>query len=388
MPTATPSASLFVVCGGGLENVLMDELRELGFTKFLPSIRGVYVDIRGMQDIYTINYCSRIATRVLLPLQRFRASDREALYQAVSKVDWSLYISPKQTFAVDANVSNNANLKHSLFAALVVKDAVCDQIRERTGARPSVSLESPDLQLNLFINKDKGILSLDTSGAPLHHRGYRQSGGEAPMQENLAAALLRMGGGFGPLQRLLDPCCGSGTLLIEAAWMATRTAPGSLRKEWGFMRLPQYKAAEWLTFREEINKQQLTLSKGDLVGIEVSQENWRACKENLKAAGLHPYIEVHCQDFRRYQSNQQFDLICSNPPHGRRLNQDIGLVGLYRDIGVLACRSLRQHGRCWVFTSQENLGRQVNHGMSLALQEQIALKQGKESSWLFSYHLV
>lgn len=382
---ALPSKALFVVCGGGLEGVLMDELRELGFTTFHPSLRGVYVDIEGIQDIYKINYCSRIATRVLLPLQRFRAQHRDALYQAISKIDWSQYITPQQTFAIDANVSGNPNLKHSLFAAMVVKDALCDQIREKTGQRPNVSLNAPDLQLNLFINGDKAVISIDTSGAPLHQRGYRQSGGDAPMQETLAAALLRMGGGFGPLQRLLDPCCGSGTLLIEAAWMATRTAPGCLRKQWGFMHLPQYNASDWLKFREKVNSQQLTLPKGDIVGVELSQENWRACKDNLRAAGLHPYIEVHCQDFRRYQPTQSFDVICANPPHGRRLSSEAGLVGLYRDIGTLSERSLRQGGRCWVFTSQESLGHQVGHNPKLVLEEQISLKQGKEPGWLFAY---
>ena len=166
------------------------------------------------------------------------------------------------TFAIDANV-NNRELRNSLFAAQVVKDAICDQMRQRTGRRPSVQVQNPDVQINLFIQQQNGVISFDTSGEPLHKRGYRQESVEAPIQESLAAAILRLAR-YTKDQILLDPCCGSGTFLIEAALMATNTPPGYLRKYWGFMRHPGYDNAAWLKVRNQIDEKRIPLDPGHI----------------------------------------------------------------------------------------------------------------------------
>ena len=212
--------NLFVTCSGGLEELLEQELQELGYTT-QPGFRGVYVFNVSMREIYHINYCSRIAVRVLLPLRKFKCYDKKSLYFEVSKVDWTEYIPKDKTFAIDANVKHR-NIKNSLFAAQVVKDVICDQFRDKFGYRPSVDLKFPDVQLNLFINQDNAVLSFDTSGEPLYKRGYRQQKSEAPLQETLAAAML-YSIGYSGKEALCDPCCGSGTLLIEAAMVATNT---------------------------------------------------------------------------------------------------------------------------------------------------------------------
>ena len=173
---------IFVTCGEGIEPLLKDELIQLGYENIHPGFRGVYVNEVDLNAIYHINYCSRLAVRVLLPIAKFRRFDQRDLYKGISTVDWFKYLPKGKTFSIDANVSHR-NIRNSLFAAQVAKDAICDQDRERTGNRPNVSTKNPDVQLNLFINGDKAILSFDTSGVPLFKRGYRLEGAKLPYRK-------------------------------------------------------------------------------------------------------------------------------------------------------------------------------------------------------------
>src|ERR1700733_2435215 len=200
---------LFVSCGEGLEELLVEELQELGYSELRKGFRGVYVVNASFRAIYHLNYCSRIASRVLLPLKKFRCYNARSLYQELLAIDWSSYLSLNQTFAIDSNVTHH-QLRNSLFAAQVAKDAICDQFRERTGSRPSVDVAKPDVQINLFIREPFGVIGIDTSGTPLHKRGYRLESIEAPIQKTLAAAILRIAKYRGE-DFLCDPCCGSGT---------------------------------------------------------------------------------------------------------------------------------------------------------------------------------
>lgn len=220
--------NVFVTCAQGLEKLLCQELEELGISGIKLGFKGVYVQEGTIEDVYHINYCSRIAGRVLVPIKHFRCRDRKVLYQNCAEIDWLSYIPKGKTFAIDANVKN-PQLRNSLFAAQVMKDAICDQFREKFGERPNVDTRNPDIQLNLFIQNEEAIVSFDTSGVPLHKRGYRTENVQAPIQESLAAALLRIAGYKGH-ENFCDPCCGSGTFLIEAAMIATITPPGFLRK--------------------------------------------------------------------------------------------------------------------------------------------------------------
>lgn len=335
----------------------MEELHQLGCPSLTIGYRGVYINEWDWNTIYRVNYASRLASRVLLPLSRFKCFDRKALYRHAMEIDWTPLLKDGATFAIDANV-NHREIRNSLYAAQVVKDAICDQMRQRTGRRPSVQVQHPDVQINLFIQQQNGVISFDTSGEPLHKRGYRQETVEAPIQESLAAAILGLAG-YSKEKILLDPCCGSGTFLIEAALMATNTPPGYLRKQWGFMRHPGYDNAAWLSVRNHVDEKRTALAPGHLFGIDRSQAAVRACKINLKAAGFQQQVEVSQADFREYTPAIIPELIITNPPHGRRLEEEDLLKPLYRAMGDFLKQNCAKSGRGYVFTSSLELAKEV-----------------------------
>jgi putative N6-adenine-specific DNA methylase len=348
---------LFITCGQGLEPLLCNELLELGFEQTHSGYRGVYVDISSFEDIYKINYCSRIGGRVLLPLLNFRCHDSRSLYKKALDIDWSLYIPPGKSFAIDPNV-NHPQLRNSLFAAQVLKDAICDQLKEKRGYRPDVNPKNPDIQLNLFINPDQAIICFDTSGTPLHKRGYRQESVEAPLQESLAAALLRLAEYTGQ-EILFDPCCGSGTFLIEAALMTTRTPPGFLRTRWGFMHLNEFNPDKWLKAKIEVDQHRIPLPHGLLSGMDINKDAVRICRTNLRAAGFHQAVEVIQGDFRDYEPSKPPNFIITNPPHGKRLNEVDQLRTLYRALGDFFKRKTSKPSRAFVFTGNLELAKEV-----------------------------
>lgn len=361
---------LFVSCAPTLEPLLMDELRELGFNSLQVGYRGVFIEEWDWATIYRVNYASRLASRVLLPLAHFRCFDRRTLYRHAMEIDWSSFFKGNLTFAIDANV-NHRELRNSLFAAQVVKDAICDQMRQQTGKRPSVEVQNPDVQLNLYIQQQVATISFDTSGSPLHKRGYRQETVEAPIQENLAAAILRLAG-YSPDLIFLDPCCGSGTFLIEAALIATETPPGFLRRQWGFMQHPQYEASEWLKIRNQMDAKRISLPTQHLFGIDRSQAAVRASKINLKAAGFQQQVEVQQSDFREFTPSVPPNFILSNPPHGRRLEEEDQLRSLYRSLGDFMKRTCAKTGRGYVFTTSLDLAKEVG----LAAKKRHVLSSG------------
>lgn len=373
--------SLFVMCGQGIEPLLIEELAELGFKDTTPGYCGVYVKDSSMEAIYAINYRSRLASRVLLPLLQFRCPNKQALYSSCSSIDWRRYLGKGQTLAIDANVHHRL-LRNSLFAAQVVKDAICDQLRQSTGRRPSVDLKNPDVQLNLFIDKDHAVLSFDTSGQPLHKRGYRQDAGVAPLQENLAAALLKIAR-YNANEIAIDPCCGSGTLLIEAALMATNTAPGYLRKSWGFAAHPDFEAETWLKVKNEADSQRIPLKAGFLWGCEIDSEVARLCRANLRAAGFHREVEVFRVDFAEHTPKTDYHFLIVNPPHGKRLGTEENLRPLYRALGDFMKRKLAKPGRGFVFTSNSALAKEVG----LAAKKRHVINNGGIDARLLEFDL-
>ncbi len=316
---------LFVTCPGNLEELLATELKEFGIPFIRKGFRGVYVP-KSIENVYLINYCSRIATRVLLPLTQFRCSGKEDLYAAAKKIDWSLYLNVKKTFAIDSNVSHK-ELRNSLYASLVVKDAICDFFRDQCGERPSIDTQNPDVQLNLFIHQNHASLSLDTSGAPLYKRGYRAHSVDAPLQENIAAAILRYAG-YNKDEVLCDPFCGSGTFLIEAAMSATFTPSGFYRKSFGFFNLPDFKEEEWQAFKETQNKKIIPLAKDKIFGSDSDPVVIGHCKKNIEIAGFKEAITPIQKDVRNLSC--QATLVVSNPPYGKRVSL---LAYTYKDFG-------------------------------------------------------
>jgi putative N6-adenine-specific DNA methylase len=375
------SSKLFISCASGLEPLLTEEIQSLGFKDVETGFRGVYVPISDFSAIYRINYCSRIASRVLLPLMEFRCFDQKSLYKAADKIDWLKFIPPGKTFAIDANVTHR-ELRNSLFAAQVVKDAICDQFRARIGTRPNVDVQNPDVQLNLFIHDNHGVISFDTSGAPLHKRGYRQETVEAPMQESLAAAIL-ISAKYTGEEILFDPCCGSGTLLIEAALIATKTPPGFLRPIWGFMYLPEFSQNDWLIVKNEADSKRGPLKKNIISGMDINKNSVRSSKINLRAAGFSREIEIHQGDFRDYTSEPMPNFIVTNPPHGKRLDDVEYLKPLYRALGDFMKRKTAKPGRGWIFSGNLDLSKEVG----LAADRRIVLTSGGVECRLLGFDL-
>lgn len=307
---------LFVSCPHYFEEILLKELKSLGIEKLRMGFCGVYVPMK-IENVYLINYCSRVATRVLWPLIRFACPTKEALYTMAKKVEWSRYLSTEKTFAIDANVSHPL-LKNSLYASLVVKDAICDYFRDKVGERPSVNIQEPDVQLNLFIQKGQATLYIDTSLMPLHKRGWRLENTEATLHESIAAALLLRSGYTGD-EILCDPFCGSGTFLIEAAMIASKTPPGFFRKKWGFTTLPDYSENQWLSFKASVDKQIVPLKSGQIYGADKDENTFKTAYRHIKATSFRGLIDLQHQDISSYHPAKTPQMVICNPPYGKRL---------------------------------------------------------------------
>ncbi len=235
-------ARYFATCARGVEPVLAGELRDLGAADVTPGRGGVHF-AGDKALLYRANLWLRTAIRVLRPVLDAPVPTPEALYDAVRTIDWSRYLTPEHTLAVDANV-RDSRITHSKYAALKTKDAICDQFVERVGRRPSVDVEEPMIGLNLHIHRDQAVLSLDSSGESLHKRGYRPVLTKAPLNEALAAALVLLTGWKGDTA-FADPLCGSGTLPIEATWLALRRPPGLTRRRFGFQGWMDFDIGLW-----------------------------------------------------------------------------------------------------------------------------------------------
>jgi len=373
---------LFITCSSGLEELLSSEVKSLGYNKVKLGYRGIHVEVPSFNAITHINYSSRIAGRVLMHLSDFFCYDQKALYKGASKIDWCRYIPEGKTIAIDANV-NHQHLRNSLFAAQVVKDAICDQLREARGSRPDVDVKNPDIQLNLFIHENVAMISFDTSGTPLHKRGYREETVEAPLQESLAAAILMIGGYKGD-EVLYDPCCGSGTILIEAALIATNTAPGYLRKHWGFTSLPEFNMSDWLQVKAEADQKRIPLQKDKIFGSDINHTAIHATRINLRAAGFLQEVEAKVIDLRDLKPRIKPTFAITNPPYGRRLNDDeTYLKVLYRSIGEFMKNETEKPSRGFVFTGSLTLAKEVG----LGAKRRHVLSNGGIDSRLLEYDL-
>lgn len=372
---------LFVTCGQSIEPLLAKELQSLGYHDIKEGYRGIHVLNASLEAIYRINYLSRLAGRVFLPLSKFQCRDPKALYKAAMAINWLDYIPQGKTIAIDANVTHPM-LRNSLFAAQVVKDAICDQFREKTGDRPTVDTRNPDVQLNLFIHGQSGVISFDTSGQSLHKRGYRHETVEAPMQETMAAALLTLAGYQGT-EILYDPCFGSGTLLIEAALMASRTPPGYLRSHWGFFSLPNHSEELWLKVKNEADQLKRPLTKGHFFGTDNNKKAVHATKVNLRVAGIHQFVEIANYDFRQYTPPVSPNFIITNPPHGRRLEEVDQLRPLYRALGDWMKQKTAKPAKGYIFTGSLDLSKEVG----LAASRRYVLDNGGIESRLLEFDL-
>lgn len=326
----------FASCAKGLEYLLADELSALGATKATATIAGVNAE-GSLGDAQRAVLWSRLASRVLWPLAEFDCPDEDALYDGVFAVDWSAHLAPGHTLAVDAHVSGTA-ITHARYAAQRIKDAVVDRMRQQGLERPSVDVEQPDLRLNLSLRKGRAVLSVDLGGGALHRRGWRQAQNEAPLKENLAAAVLMRGGwpkAYHEGGGLLDPMCGSGTLLIEGALMAADVAPGLQRhgpavpSRWrGFDRGAWEVLVNEARGRERIGRAGL---RPVFHGSDLDPRAIANARENAEVAGVAAALQLRALDVAALASPPEATgLAVCNPPYDERLAAD---AALYRQLG-------------------------------------------------------
>lgn len=320
----------FATCGRGIEPVLAEELRALGATDVQPGRGGVH--FAGEQALlYQANLWLRTAIRVLQPILEAKVESPDELYDAVRGLDWSKWLTPDHTLAVDCNV-RDSRITHSKYAALRVKDAICDQFLERVGRRPSVDVETPMVGLNLHIYKNEATLSLESSGESLHKRGYRPILTKAPLNEALAAALVLLTGWNGATP-FADPLCGSGTLPIEAAWLALRRPPGLTRKRFGFQGWMDYDVELWTTLRDEARRGVLRSLPLPILGSDERGDAVSFAINNARAAGIGHILRFDKRGVCDFQPPGPPGVIVCNPPYGERIGEERNLFGLYKLLG-------------------------------------------------------
>ncbi len=312
----------------GFEEILAKELQLLGAQDVEIGTRAV--SFKGDKGfMYKANLSLRTALKILKPIYHFRAFNDNSLYKGIQGIDWSKYLNESQTFVIDTTIHSD-NFKHSQFVSQKAKDAIVDQFREKTGQRPSIDKDFPDLRINIHIDRDQCSVSLDTSGASLHHRGYRTATNIAPINEVLAAGMLLLSGWDGSCD-FLDPMCGSGTILAEAAMIACNIPANINRKEFAF--------EKWTDWDNDLFDQIIdSLMKKTkefhytITGYDKAPSAVNKAKDNLANANLDDYVTIHQQNFFDTKKENQGPLhMVFNPPYGERL--DIELERFYRELG-------------------------------------------------------
>ncbi len=311
----------------GLEEVLAQELTELGADNI--EIGRRMVSFTGDKEMmYRANFCLRTAIRILKPIKHFTAQNADEVYDAVKSIEWTDFLNNTDSFAVDAVVFSET-FRHSKFVAYKVKDAIVDYFRERTGNRPSVRINNPDLAINIHIAENQCTLSLDSSGESLHRRGYRQEQVEAPLNEVLAAGMILMTGWRGECD-LIDPMCGSGTIPIEAALIARNIAPGVFRKEFGFEKWKDFDQELFDNIYNDDSKEREFTHK--IYGYDNNPKANEIATHNVKAAGVSKDVVLRIQPFQQFEQPTEKSIIITNPPYGERISAN-DLLGLYQMIG-------------------------------------------------------
>ena len=322
-----PSYEMIAKTFQGLEGVLAQELTSLGANDIQIGRRMVsFTGDKAM--LYRANFCLRTAIRILKPIKHFTAQDADEVYEAVKAIRWEDYLDSDKSFAVDAVVFSE-DFRHSKFVSYRVKDAIADYFREKTGKRPSVRLNNPDVLLNIHIAQTDCTLSLDSSGESLHRRGYRQEAVEAPLNEVLAAGMILLTGWHGECD-LIDPMCGSGTIPIEAALIARNIAPGVFRKGYAFEQWNDFDAALFESIYNDDSQEREFTHK--IYGYDNSPKANEIATHNVKAAGVTKDVVLKLQPFQQFEQPEEKSTIITNPPYGERISAD-DLLGLYGMIG-------------------------------------------------------
>jgi putative N6-adenine-specific DNA methylase len=319
----------FAQIAGSLIEAGAKELTELGAKDVRPEFSGIHFKA-DKATLYRINYQTRLLSRCLAPLMSYDCPDTDTLYRKAKQIEWQDFFAQGNTFAVSGSVSDSA-ISHSKYAALRLKDAIADHFREKTGRRPDVSVRNPDVLLNLHIRSDKAVISLDTSGGALHRRGYREETVAAPMQETVAAAMIRFSEWDGSVP-LYDPMCGSGTLLCEALMRYSNIPAGVFRNRFGFESLPDFDGAVWQQVKKEADGHIRQLPQGLIAGSDVSAQAVSAARTNLMGLHYGNNVSLERIDFRKLPALEKH-VIVTNPPYGIRMGGDENLEIFYKNLG-------------------------------------------------------
>lgn len=366
--------SFFAQVTGMMEEMAEKELQELGAVNTRVSYRGVYFEA-DKAALYRINYMSRLLSRVVAPLISFPCHTPAALTEAASKIKWEEIFSVEDTFSISAAV-NKSKITNSLYASQCLKDGIADYFRAKSGVRPSVSTISPDVRFNLYIEKDSAVISLDTSGESLHKRGYRLLGGEAPMQETVAAAIIRISGWNGE-KPMWDPMCGSGTLLCEALMHYCRIPAQYLRKNFGFMHLPDFDKDTWKQIKKENDAEMRPIMPGLINGSDKSQRILEVARENLSRIPYHENVNLEGKPFQHIKEFVN-GVIITNPPYGIRLGTIEEVHALYKEFGDFIKQ--RCHGSsAFIYAGDPELRKHIG----LKTSKRIPLSNGKLEGVLF-----
>lgn len=311
----------------GLEDVLSEELIALGAQNVEIGLRMVTFE-GNLELMYKANLCCRTALRILKPIIKFTASNSDELYDMVRDFDWDRYLSPDKTFAIDSTV-NSSEFTHSKFVTYRVKDGIADYFNDKYGRRPSIRLNGADINLNVHIAGERVTISLDSSGESLNKRGYRVAQTEAPINEVLAAGIILKTGWRGE-SNFVDPMCGSGTFLIEAALIAANINPGVFRQNFAFETWPDFDKELFEELYNDDSQEREFAYK--IYGGDIAQAAIAASRKNIKAAGVENMIELVCKPFDEWTEAPEDGILITNPPYGERINP-ADIAGLYKSIG-------------------------------------------------------
>ena len=323
------NSQYFAQVAESVKEIAVTEIKELGGYGLKTVFRGIWFKA-SKEDFYRINYHARLLSRVLAPLVTFECIEKDDLYKAAKKIRWEEFLTIDQTFSIMANVSES-DITHSNFAGLRVKDAIADYFRDRSNKRPSVDSKNPWITINLHIHQNIATISVDASGGPLHKRGYREESVSAPMQETIAAAIVRLSEWDGS-KKLVDPMCGSGTLLCEALMHYCRIPAQIFRSEFGFERLPDFNASLWDRVKLAANKDIQPLPEKMMAGSDISQVSVNAVKTNLMGLHFGGNVHIDLVDFKEIPSIED-SVIITNPPYGIRMGKDQDMNQFYKDLG-------------------------------------------------------
>lgn len=361
----------------GLEKVLAEEVISLGGAEVQTVNRAVI--FKGDKELlYRINYCARTALSVLMPIDEFRIRTKDDLYKGGSKIEWDRFMDADDTFSI-VPVINSPHFGHTGYAGLILKDAIADYFRNKSGRRPSVDTTDPGILINLHISNDLVTISIDSSVIPLFKRGYRQEQAAAPLNEVLAAGILLLSGWKGSTT-LTDPMCGSGTIPIEAALMACNVPPGKFRTFFGFQRWKDFDEALFGKIKLDCDSK-IGSSPVKIFGSDISEQAVAQSRANVSRAGLSDVVSIEVADFKDLKSIDNQGFVFLNPPYGQRLRPD-ELDGLYSMIGTTLKHNF-PGTTAWLITSNKESLKNVG----LKAKEKHTLFNGALECILLKYEM-